>query len=59
MFIYELYRSFIKEGYGGLYEYITFLFLSILCMPVDIILSPLEIIAFIMWKLGGNNELER
>lgn len=56
MFIYELYRSFIKEGYGELYEYITFLFLSILCMPVDIILFPLEIIAFIMWKLGGNNE---
>lgn len=59
MFIYELYRSFIKEGYGELYEYIAFLFLSILCISIDIILSPLEIIAFIMWKLGGSNELER
>lgn len=51
MFIYELYRSFIKEGYGELYEYITFVFLSILCLPVDILLFPLEIIAFIMWKV--------
>ena len=55
MFIYELYRSFIKEGYGELYEYIAFLFLSILCIPIDIILSPLAIIAVIMWKLGGSN----
>lgn len=51
MLIYELYRSFIKEGYGELYEYITFVFLLILCLPVDILLFPLEIIAFIMWKV--------
>lgn len=52
MLIYELYKSFIKEGYGELYEYIAFIWFSIIILPIDIILLPIYIIAFIMWKRG-------
>lgn len=52
MFIYDSYRFFIKEGQGELDEYFSFIWLSILSLPIDIILLPIEIIAFIMWKKG-------
>lgn len=52
MFIYDLYRFFIKEGHGELDEYFSFIWFSILSLPIDIILLPIEIIAFVMWKRG-------
>lgn len=58
MVIYEFYRIFVKEGTNELFEYFIFVFVSILCFPIDILLSPIELIAFILYKLNrrGKNE---
>lgn len=51
MLIYTLYKTFIEDGDGELVEYFAFVFYGLLSIPLDIILSPLEIIAFIIWKI--------
>lgn len=53
MLVYELYRLWIKEGYGELYEHLMFTVFLFPCFLVDLIASPLEILAFILWKIDG------
>jgi len=54
MLIYLLYEEFIKEGDDELVEYFGFVFFSLLCLPIDLILSPLEILALILYKIIKN-----
>lgn len=53
MLNYELYKVHIKEGEGDLFDYYAFCSLGLPCLAIDLMLSPIEILAFIMWKLGG------
>ena len=59
MLVCELYKIFIKEGYGEMYEYFTFVLFTVLCLPIDIILFPIEIIAFIIWNRRLNHDRRR
>lgn len=51
MLIYELYKSLIRDGEGSLIDCFSFIFFSFLSLPMDLILSPLEILAFIIYKV--------
>ena len=51
MLIYELYKSFIKNGDDELFDYFAFIFFSLLVLIPDIITSPILLIAFIMRKV--------
>lgn len=52
MFIYELYKAFIKNGDNEMWEYFLFTFYGLIALVIDILISPLELVAFIVWKLG-------
>lgn len=51
MLMYEWYCLCIKDGEGELFEYLSFVsFMFPICL-IDLIASPIEIIAFILWKI--------
>lgn len=54
MIIQELYKSFIQEGYDEPFDYFSFIFFSFLALPIEIIISPLTIIALLMWAIRRN-----
>ncbi len=53
MIIYEIYRIFIKENPFEVefLDYFATIFFSIVIIPVEILLSPLSIIALIAYKI--------
>ena len=51
MLIYELYKSFIKNGDDELFDYFAFIYFSLLVLIPDIITSPILLIAFIIRKV--------
>ncbi len=53
MLIYLAWETFIKDGSNELYEYFAFVFFSIILLPADILVLPVSIIAFILYKLRG------
>lgn len=56
MFIYELYKSFIKNGDDEFFDYFEFVFWGLISLPIDILLSPLELLAFIIYKVRRNKQ---
>ena len=51
MLIYELYKVCIKDGYDELINYFEFVFFGFLILPIDILLIPFELLAFIIYKI--------
>lgn len=56
MLIYELYKTFIKEGYNELFDYFSFIFFSFLSLPIEIIISPFTIITLLMWAIRRDKQ---
>lgn len=54
MIIYELYKCFIKDGDNELYENFSFIFFSLLALPIEVIISPVTIIALLIWAIRRN-----
>lgn len=51
MIIHELYELFIKNGDDEFFDYFIFVFFGLISLPMDILLSPLELLAFIIYKV--------
>ena len=51
MLVYMLYEAIIYDGEDELWEYFSFCFFSFFALIVDLIIFPIEILAFILWKL--------
>lgn len=56
MLIYELYKSFIKNGDDELFDYFAFICLSLFVLILDILTSPILLIAFIIYKFRRSKQ---
>jgi hypothetical protein len=59
MLMYQWYCLCIKDGESELFEYLLFAFFMFPIFLIDLIAIPIEIIAFILWKIDRRKKNDR